>query len=62
MDCPPHNSSVISLFLIVSYYGMLREFIYNVGFLSFLQIHHALWHMDGWTSVEKTFVEVTMVK
>lgn len=49
MDCPPHNA-VISLYLIVCYYGMLREFICNLGFLSFLQVHHALWHM-GWMGI-----------
>ena len=58
--CPPHRNSVISLYLIACYYSMLRECICNLGFLLFLQVHHALWYR--WTLVEKTFVEVTMVK
>ena len=50
IDCPPHNNSVISLYLIVCSYGMLREFICNLGFLSFLQVCHALWH-TGWMDI-----------
>ena len=44
MDFPLNNNAVICLYLTVCYYGMLREFIHYLGFLSFLQVHHALWH------------------
>ena len=54
MECAPQNA-VISLYLIVCYCGTFREFICYLGFLSFLQVHHALWHMGcmdiGWEGI-----------